>query len=92
MCAPSLLEGQLPLTRLEDLSRHMLLHPSRDEHDWRLWLQAAGASIELNGPRQHFETLDMAMAMASQGTESRSAIGHWSAMTCAVAGCACRSG
>ena len=75
MCAPSLLEGQLPLTRLEDLSRHMLLHPSRDEHDWRLWLQAAGASIELNGPRQHFETLDMAMAMASQGTGV--AIGDW---------------
>lgn len=75
VCAPSLLEGQLPLTRLEDLSRHMLLHPSRDEHDWRLWLQAAGAHVELNGPRQHFETLDMAMAMASQGTGV--AIGDW---------------
>ncbi|MBF8733313.1 LysR family transcriptional regulator [Pseudomonas guariconensis] len=75
VCAPSLLEGQLPLSRLEDLSRHMLLHPSRDEHDWRLWLQAAGAHVELNGPRQHFETLDMAMAMASQGTGV--AIGDW---------------
>ncbi|MEW9903839.1 LysR substrate-binding domain-containing protein [Pseudomonas putida] len=75
VCAPSLLEGQLPLAQLEDLSRHMLLHPSRDEHDWRLWLQAAGAHVELNGPRQHFETLDMAMAMASQGTGV--AIGDW---------------
>jgi len=75
VCAPSLLEGPLPLARLEDLARHMLLHPSRDEHDWRLWLQAAGADAELSGPRQHFETLDMAMAMASQGTGV--AIGDW---------------
>lgn len=75
VCAPSLLEGPQPLARLEDLARHMLLHPSRDEHDWRLWLQAAGACVELNGPRQHFETLDMAMAMASQGTGI--AIGDW---------------
>ncbi|TFF41171.1 LysR substrate-binding domain-containing protein [Pseudomonas sp. RIT623] len=65
VCAPSL--GQGPL-QLRDLTRQMLLHPSRDEHDWRLWLQAAKAGFEPQGPKQHFETLDMAMAMASQGT------------------------
>jgi LysR family glycine cleavage system transcriptional activator len=54
----------------------MLLHPSRDEHDWRLWLQAAGVTLAAQGPKQHFETLDMAMAMASQGTGV--AIGDWS--------------
>jgi len=75
VCAPSLLAGKLPLQQLQDLARHMLLHPSRDEHDWRLWLQAAGAGFEPQGPRQHFETLDMAMAMASQGTGV--AIGDW---------------
>ncbi|HEN8709726.1 MULTISPECIES: LysR substrate-binding domain-containing protein [Pseudomonas] len=75
VCAPSLLAGPLPLKQVEDLARHMLLHPSRDEHDWRLWLQAAGASLDLHGPKQHFETLDMAMAMASQGTGV--AIGDW---------------
>ncbi|QXH47954.1 LysR family transcriptional regulator [Pseudomonas xanthosomatis] len=75
VCAPSLLADRLPLQQLQDLARHMLLHPSRDEHDWRLWLQAAGAGFEPQGPRQHFETLDMAMAMASQGTGV--AIGDW---------------
>ncbi|MCG8293884.1 MULTISPECIES: LysR substrate-binding domain-containing protein [Pseudomonas] len=65
VCAPSLSNAPL---QLQDLARHMLLHPSRDEHDWRLWLQAAGATFEPLGPKQHFETLDMAMAMASQGT------------------------
>ena len=60
---------------IDDLMRHMLLHPSRDEHDWRLWLQAAGATFDVQGPKQHFETLDMAMAMASQGTGV--AIGDW---------------
>ncbi|WP_449431375.1 LysR substrate-binding domain-containing protein [Pseudomonas putida] len=75
VCAPSLLQGTLPLSQIEDLARHMLLHPTRDEHDWRLWLQAAGATFEPQGPKQHFETLDMAMAMASQGTGI--AIGDW---------------
>lgn len=75
VCAPSLLTGALPLARLVDLPRHMLLHPSRDAHDWQLWLQAAGAELGFTGPRQHFETLDMAMAMASQGTGV--AIGDW---------------
>ncbi|WP_236185565.1 LysR substrate-binding domain-containing protein [Pseudomonas juntendi] len=76
VCAPSLREGPLPLQQVEDLARHMLLHPSRDEHDWRLWLQAAGVTLAAQGPKQHFETLDMAMAMASQGTGV--AIGDWS--------------
>ncbi|HDS1815738.1 TPA: LysR family transcriptional regulator [Pseudomonas putida] len=76
VCAPSLLKGPLPLVKIDDLMRHMLLHPSRDEHDWRLWLQAAGATFNAQGPKQHFETLDMAMAMASQGTGV--AIGDWS--------------
>lgn len=75
VCAPSLLQGAAPLAQLQDLSRHMLLHPSRDERDWQLWLQAARATFEPQGPRQHFETLDMAMAMASQGTGV--AIGDW---------------
>ncbi|NIE75011.1 LysR family transcriptional regulator [Pantoea sp. Tr-811] len=75
VCAPSLLDGPVPLREVQDLARHMVLHPSRDEQDWRLWLQACGVSLPLQGPRQHFETLDMAMAMASQGTGV--AIGDW---------------
>jgi transcriptional regulator, LysR family len=68
-------ERAVPSQQIQDLARHMLLHPSRDEHDWRLWLQAAGVALEAQGPKQHFETLDMAMAMASQGTGV--AIGDW---------------
>lgn len=75
VCAPSLREGAVPLAHVQDLERHMLLHPSRDEHDWQLWLQATGIEIVPHGPRQHFETLDMAMAMAAQGTGV--AIGDW---------------
>lgn len=90
VCAPSLRQGPVPLQQVEDLARHMLLHPSRDEHDWRLWLQAAGVTLGTQGPKQHFETLDMAMAMASQGTGV--AIGDWSLIGDDLrgGGCACR--
>lgn len=54
----------------------MLLHPTRDQHDWNVWLNAAGAALPRHGKAQHFETLDMAMSMASQGTGV--AIGDWS--------------
>lgn len=70
VCAP-----QLPVRALEDLQRHMLLHPARDEKDWSTWLTAAGVEAPMQGRRQHFETLDMAMSMASQGTGV--AIGDW---------------
>lgn len=70
VCAP-----QLPLRTLDDLQQHMLLHPARDEKDWATWLGAAGVQLPRQGRRQHFETLDMAMSMASQGTGV--AIGDW---------------
>ena len=76
VCSPVLLAGPLPLAQVQDLARHMLLHPSRDEHDWQLWLRASGQALVPSGLSQHFETLDMAMAMASQGTGV--AIGDWS--------------
>ncbi|MGN8260712.1 LysR substrate-binding domain-containing protein [Pseudomonas sp. SMSB3] len=75
VCAPSLRDGPNPLRHVHDLAGHMLLHPSRDEHDWQSWLRAAGGALAAQGPKQHFETLDMAMAMASQGTGV--AIGDW---------------
>lgn len=75
VCSPQLPAGPLPLRDIADLHRHMLLHPARDERDWQTWLHAAGSSLALQGKRQHFETLDMAMAMAAQGTGV--AIGDW---------------
>ncbi|MDU9390428.1 LysR substrate-binding domain-containing protein [Pseudomonas sp. zfem002] len=75
VCSPQLLAGKAALREVADLHGQMLLHPARDERDWQTWLEAAGSGLEIQGTRQHFETLDMAMAMASQGTGV--AIGDW---------------
>jgi LysR family transcriptional regulator, glycine cleavage system transcriptional activator len=42
VCSPSLLDGDHPLRRAEDLAHHTLLHALDDAEDWRLWLRAAG--------------------------------------------------
>lgn len=54
----------------------MLLHPTRDQRDWKAWLKAADVNLSTVGKGQHFETLDLAMSVASQGTGV--AIGDWS--------------
>ena len=59
-----------------DLQQHLLLHPTRDERDWNAWLAAADVHLSNVSKGQHFETLDLAMSMASQGTGV--AIGDWS--------------
>ncbi|MCF7533072.1 LysR substrate-binding domain-containing protein [Pseudomonas petrae] len=75
VCSPSLLASN-PLSGLADLERHMLLHPTLDERDWTLWLKAAGAKLSNVEQGQHFDTMDLAMTVASQG--SGLAIGDWS--------------
>jgi LysR family glycine cleavage system transcriptional activator len=75
VCSPSLLPGN-PLSDLADLEKHMLLHPTLDERDWALWLKAAGAKPANLDQGQHFDTMDLAMTVASQG--SGVAIGDWS--------------
>src|SRR3954463_9458740 len=43
VCSPSLLRGDKPLQRPEDLRGYPLLHTSNaNSDDWRLWLTAAG--------------------------------------------------
>jgi LysR family glycine cleavage system transcriptional activator len=76
VCSKPLLEGPVPLQKPEDLEQHMLLHPTRDERDWKAWLTSANVRLSNVGKGQHFETLDLAMSMASQGTGV--AIGDWS--------------
>jgi LysR family transcriptional regulator, glycine cleavage system transcriptional activator len=68
--------SSLTLHAPADLRHQLLLHPTRDERDWKTWLNAAGIDPTSVGKGQHFETLDMAMSMASQGTGV--AIGDWS--------------
>ena len=75
VCSQSLLDGATPLGQLSDLEQHMLLHPTRDQRDWEQWLKAAGTTLSNIGKGQHFDTLDLAMTVASQG--SGVAIGDW---------------
>jgi len=76
VCSPPLLQGPTPLRSPADLQQHLLLHPTRDERDWNAWLNAADVHLNNLSKGQHFETLDLAMSMASQGTGV--AIGDWS--------------
>eukprot|EP01132_Coremiostelium_polycephalum_P017412 gene17412-20852_t len=46
----------------------VLLHPTRDERDWALWLKAANTRLSNLAQGHHFETLDLAMTVASQGS------------------------
>ena len=65
VCAPALLAG---LNQPADLQQHVLLHPTRDERDWALWLSAASTRLNNLAQGHHFETLDLAMTVASQGS------------------------
>lgn len=76
VCSQQLLTGPLPLKRPADLERHTLLHPTRDQRDWEAWLKAADTKVASIGKGQHFDTLDLAMSVASQGLGV--AIGDWS--------------
>ncbi|PIB49899.1 LysR substrate-binding domain-containing protein [Pseudomonas sp. 2822-17] len=65
VCAPGLLTG---LHAPQDLQQQVLLHPTRDERDWALWLKAANTHVSNLSQGHHFETLDLAMTVASQGS------------------------
>ncbi|NWE21953.1 LysR family transcriptional regulator, partial [Pseudomonas sp. P7548] len=65
VCAPALLSG---LRTPADLQQQVLLHPTRDERDWALWLKAANTHLSNLAQGHHFETLDLAMTVASQGS------------------------
>ncbi|OPZ00293.1 transcriptional regulator [Bradyrhizobium sacchari] len=58
VCSPSLLRGDKPLRRPEDLKDHVLLHTNVSD-DWRLWLTAAGLSPGIS--RQPGITFDMTL-------------------------------
>ncbi|MGL3106263.1 transcriptional regulator GcvA [Bradyrhizobium sp. BR 1432] len=58
VCSPSLLRGDKPLRRPQDLRNHPLLHTSNaNSDDWRLWLTAAGLPADI--ARQPGITFDM---------------------------------
>jgi LysR family glycine cleavage system transcriptional activator len=72
VCNPSLLEGEHPLTRPEDLAHHTLLHDESWGYlgavpDWSMWLKAAGVEgVDVSrGP--HFDVAVMALEAAAMG-------------------------
>jgi len=68
VCAPHLLEGPDAISRLRDLEQHTFLHPSRDQQDWTQWLSVAGLEASAIRQSQYFDTLDLAMTVAAQGS------------------------
>lgn len=67
VCSQALLKGDHPLTRIENLKHHTLLHPSTDHRDWRTWLQAREISDVDPDEGLAFETMDAALRAASSG-------------------------
>lgn len=51
---------------LTALSRLTFLHPTQDDIDWRLWLQAQQAEVSMVR-NQYFDTMDLAISAAIQG-------------------------
>ncbi|TYO66231.1 transcriptional regulator GcvA [Bradyrhizobium hipponense] len=69
VCSPSLLRGDKPLCRPEDLKDHPLLHTSNaNSDDWRLWLTAAGLPADLaKQPGITFDMIFMTIQAAIDG-------------------------
>ncbi|MDE5440381.1 transcriptional regulator GcvA [Bradyrhizobium sp. CSA207] len=69
VCSPSLLRGDNPLRRPEDLKNHPLLHTSNaNSDDWRLWLTAAGLPADLaKQPGITFDMIFMTIQAAIDG-------------------------
>ncbi|BBK29600.1 LysR family glycine cleavage system transcriptional activator [Stella humosa] len=68
VCSPRLLAGALPLCEPQDLRHHTLLHDDF-EHDWRMWLHAAGVDgVDWRrGPRFSDSSMVVQAAVEGQG-------------------------
>jgi LysR family glycine cleavage system transcriptional activator len=69
VCSPSLLRGDKPLRRPEDLRGYPLLHTSSaNSDDWRLWLTAAGLPADITKqPGITFDMIFMTIQAAIDG-------------------------
>ncbi|WP_369720680.1 MULTISPECIES: transcriptional regulator GcvA [unclassified Bradyrhizobium] len=69
VCSPSLLRGEKPLQRPEDLTGYPLLHTSNaNSDDWRLWLTAAGLPVDISKqPGITFDMIFMTIQAAIDG-------------------------
>ena len=67
LCAPSLLDSDLPLNSPDDLRHHCLLHVMGYEEGWATWIGANGVSDISAGQGLQFDTSIMAMEFAANG-------------------------
>jgi len=73
VCSPRLLEGTVPLERLEDLAHHTLLHdephPGLHELEWSAWLAKCGIRhLDAHqGPRFTYTHMSLTAAAMGQG-------------------------
>jgi LysR family glycine cleavage system transcriptional activator len=69
VCSPALLRGPHPLRTPADLRHHTLLHSSRGDAEWRLWLDAHGVTgvDSSRGPRFSDDALALEAAVDGQG-------------------------
>ena len=68
VCSPTLLHGDNPLRRPEDLEHHTLLHSTASREDWQLWLTAAGMPVSIASRRGlSFDQTFMAIQAAVEG-------------------------
>jgi LysR family glycine cleavage system transcriptional activator len=79
VCSPKFLQGEKPLRKPADLSRHTLLHVN-DRQDWGKWLEAAGAgNVDVSrGPVLNQASMAIDAAIDGQGLAlARSALAAW---------------
>ncbi|WP_245882740.1 LysR substrate-binding domain-containing protein [Yoonia sediminilitoris] len=74
VCSPKLLEGSIPLVKLEDLKSHRLLHVdwgslTNQSPDWQMWALAAGLEdVSFSrGPRFTIENMAIEAAINADG-------------------------
>ena len=66
-CAPSLLEGPIPLKQPEDLARFTLLQETPNHHDWTEWQRVFKVPGLDPASGEMFPNLDMAVRVALMG-------------------------
>jgi LysR family glycine cleavage system transcriptional activator len=68
VCAPGLLNSEIPLREPLDLKYHVLLHPDPATYDWRKWLTKAGLSGVIDHRKgQTYDTMETAVRAAVGG-------------------------
>lgn len=63
---PVLASNLTPPDSVEALARFTFLHPTSDNRDWTLWLEAQPSKLTMMR-NQHFDTMDLAISAAIQG-------------------------